>query len=63
MFWLARLYLSIPLPPNYRQIFDEETQLDHYVNLGTFDALKLKPCYFYIRQLIKEGTAQLRQVH
>lgn len=59
LFWLARLYLSLPLPPKYYKYFDKNIEREIYINLDTRMKFVVRPCYLYIQELINIGKSML----
>ena len=52
LYWLGRLYCSLPLPLEFRKDFDPKTNLLYYENSLTSEILYQRPCLLYIQELL-----------
>ncbi|KAL4433299.1 hypothetical protein ABPG74_017403 [Tetrahymena malaccensis] len=58
LYWLARVKLSIELPPDWIKIYDNQLI---YKNIITNKAMTIHPCHSYIRVLIKNEYDKLKE--
>jgi len=52
--WIARFYVSLPLPEGWEEK-DDNTQEECFMNIYTYEMIKVRPCFYYIVRLISEA--------
>lgn len=62
LFWLAKLYLALPLPPGFEVLTSSNDYQSIYLNTNSFQKLRVKPCHLYIKDILRRGIVEVSKL-